>query len=506
MDVLRLFDDFLLALADPEGGDRLYHFHAQSAAIRCGEGIRPAAEVDPAVFAAMHREISAQGKGLLPAFRRHALLAISDDEAVAWFQVTEERGNLSVPVAVGFVGQSIGWCTVSPQVKNWSYQDGLLQSLGNYPWMRNGFPTTPRSILDASFFRYYWRAPLTFQTLPEARFSCMMSTVCCRHDYEITLPREAQMLIDAVQWDRVQPRLTGTQLPVRPDGTLQLKSLNEHCRFLGSQRQCLIHQSVGRQPFGPCAVFPFSFARTPEGVSVAMSPICGAARRGIGVAPLHREVDLRERLVQSEARQAEAFRLAPGKEVPWQTFRDVEKAFCELLVEQAVPLRRRLYMCTRLLTSLRDDESVDMHQWASEPLPPISDDLREALRGMLARVLGWDRATLRALPPAAPPTLFHLEAIETFTLARILQNTLFSKVYSYPFDLTSALNFVIVLYLVALLMQVASPEGALSDVMWQELGSLGVHGLLKFLLHEGVPEGFRATFGTAEFGQWLLVV
>jgi hypothetical protein len=55
-------------------------------------------------------------------------------------------------------------------------------------------------------------------------------------------------------------------------------------------------------------------------------------------------------------------------------------------------------------------------------------------------------------------------------------------------------------------MQAASPAGVLSDVMWQELGSLGVHGLLKFLLHEGVPDGFRATFGTAEFGQWMLVI
>ena len=64
----------------------------------------------------------------------------------------------------------------------------------------------------------------------------------------------------------------------------------------------------------------------------------------------------------------------------------------------------------------------------------------------------------------------------------------------------------IVLYLMALLMQVATPDGVLTDVMWQELGSLGVHGLLKFLLHEGVPDGFRATFGTAEFGQWLLVL
>jgi hypothetical protein len=237
-----------------------------------------------------------------------------------------------------------------------------------------------------------------------------------------------------------------------------------------------------------------------------MSPICGASRRGIGVPPLHREQDLRERLMQSEARRPESFRLAPGMETPWENFRDIEKALCELLAETAVPLRRRLYVCTRLLASLRDGEPLDTNRWLNEAAVPITDDLREALRAMLGRVLAWDRAALKALPSVFPPTLADMEALEAAIVARILQNTLFSKVYSYPFDLTTALNLVIVLYLVALLMQTASPDGALSDVMWQELGSLGVHGLLKFLLHEGVPDGFRATFGTAEFGQWLLVV
>jgi hypothetical protein len=504
MDVSYRFDNFLQALCDPDGGERLHQLHAPSAAMRYGEGLRAAADIDPFLFGAAHRDRSLAGRDSLPVFRRQALLDSSDE--VAWFQVTDARNELSVPVAVGFVGDTIGWCTISPQVKRWSYRDGLLQSLANYPWMREGTPATPRAVLDAAFFRYYWRQPLKFQTLPDARFSCMMSTVCCKHDYEITLPPEAQMLIDAVAWDSVQPQLAGTKLPVRADGKLQLKTLNEHCRFLGSQRQCLIHQTLGHQPFGPCAVFPFSFAHTPDGVSVAMSPICGAARRGIGVAPTHREEDLRERFVQSEARQAESFRLAPDIQIPWETFRDAEKALCELLTEEAVSLRRRLYLCTRLLTALRDGEPLDLNLWAAESPVPITDDLREALRGMLARVLAWDRAALRALPPAVPGSLVDLEANDPAVLARILQNTLFSKVYSYPFDLSTAFNIVIVLYLVALLMQAAAPGGALSDVMWQELGSLGVHGLLKFLLHDGVPDGFRATFGTAEFGQWLLVV
>jgi hypothetical protein len=118
--------------------------------------------------------------------------------------------------------------------------------------------------------------------------------------------------------------------------------------------------------------------------------------------------------------------------------------------------------------------------------------------------LSWDRATLKALPRDIPAELATLEIREHAVVVRILQNTLFCKAYSYPFDLTTAFNFLIVLYLLALLMQEAS-QGALTDAMWRELGSLGVHGLLKSVLHEGVPEGFRTVLGTADFGQWLLV-
>jgi hypothetical protein len=291
---------------------------------------------------------------------------------------------------------------------------------------------------------------------------------------------------------------------VRPDGKLQLKSINETCRFLGAQHQCLVHQTLGRQPFGPCSVFPFAFAQTPEGISVSMSPICGASRRGLGLALADREEDLRERLVQAEPRRAEKLHLAPGVEVAWEQFRDIEKVLCDVLAAQELPMRRRLYVGTRLLGALRSGEAVDMNRWLGEPAVPITAELREAIRGMLAKVLAWDRATLRALPRAVPENLNQLEVLEQPIVRRILQNTLYCKTYSYAYDLTTAYNFVVVLYLVALMMQAAS-SGPLSDAMWRELGSLGVHGLLKSVLHEGVPDGFRDLFGTSEFGQWLLV-
>lgn len=511
---LRQLHNFLHALCDPDAGLELHRMHAPGAAVRHGDGVSPARDIDPAAFAATHREISLRGQDTLPRYDRATLLSVSADcgtgETVAWFEVVEAREQRSVAVAVGFLTmqaeQQIGWCTLAARVEPWSYRGGLLQSLADYPWMRNGTPSPARALLDAGYFRRYWRAPVTFHTLPDARFSCMMSAVCCKHDYEINLPAEAQMLIDAMPWQSIEPRLAGTRLPVRPDGKLQLKTINEHCRFLGALHQCLIHQTVGRQPFGPCSVFPYSFAHTPEGISVAMSPICGAARRGVGVAPLDREDDLRERFVQSEARRPDKYRLAPDVEIAWERFRDIEKALCECLAAEAIPLRRRLYMGSRLLGALRDGEPLDMSCWLNEQPAEITSELRDALRGMLVRVVGWDRAALQTIPAQLPPNLSHLEVRDCAIVVRILRNTLYSKVYSYAFDLTTAHNFLIILYLLTLVMQAHAPAGVLPDVMWQELGSLGVHGLLKSLLHQGVPDGFRATLGTAECGQWMLVV
>jgi hypothetical protein len=516
-DIQGVFDAFLAALGEPDGGAAFHAVHSSDALLRGPMGIEPAATIDRDGFARAHRELSLQGRDALPNFRSGALLSAPADppgldprtqETVAWFDVIEAREQRPLVAALGLQTRSgatrVGWCTLAPRLQQWSYRDGLLRSIADYGWMRTAEPARARALLDASYFRQHWRSPVKFGTLPEARFSCQMSTDCCKHDFEIALPPEAQRLIDAMPWESVRPELTGTRLAVRPDGKLQLKSLNETCRFLGAHSQCLIHQTLGRQPFGPCSVFPFAFAGTPEGVAVSMSPICGAARRGVGLGLTAREADLRERLAQAEPRQPDGFRLAPGLEITWEQFRDIEKTLCEILAAPELPLRRRLYVGTRLLGALRNNEPVAMNSWLSEPSVHITAELRIALRGMLTKVLSWDRATLQALPREIPEQLAGLEIREHAVVARILQNTLYCKAYSYPFDLTTAYNCLIVLYLMALLMQEAS-HGALTEAMWRELGSLGVHGLLKSVLHEGVPDGFRAVLGTADFGQWLLV-
>jgi hypothetical protein len=511
-ELLSLFESFLAAMADPDAGADLYRLHTPDAIVPCTGGVKPAREIDCDTFAALHSEIAAQGASSLPYFAKPVCLHVSDDDAhsgqtVSWFEVTETRTQRKVTAALGsrVVDGTplIGWATLNEGVRNWSYADGYLHSIADYPWMRLSEPAHARALIDASYFRLYWRSSVKLTSLPNARFSCQMSTVCCKHDFEITLPAEAQLVIDAIPWERVKPELQGTRLTSRPDGKLQLKTLNEVCRFLGPQRQCLIHQTLGRQPFGPCCIFPVAFAETPDGVTAALSPICDATRHGVGPTLADREDDLRERLIHAKPRQPNGFRLLPSVEVPWDTFRNVEKALCDILAADDSPMRRRLYVGSRVLGALRDQEPLQIDSWIREPMVPITPELRKAIHDMLTKVLAWDRATLRKLPTTIPPELSQREVNEPEVVARILENTLFSKVYSYPFDLTTAYNFLIVLYLLTLLMQEAA-GGRLDEPMWRELGSVGVHGLLKSMIHDGVPEGFRQLFGTAEFGMWML--
>jgi hypothetical protein len=505
-----LLREFLGALADPQAGAALYRLHTDDAPVRAGEGVAPAGAIDCDEFARAHRDISLRGGDRLPGFAEPVLLkagaGAASPQSIAWFEVRDTRESRQLVVALGARAQDgvsrIVWCTLADRVEDWSFGEGWAQALADYPWMRSAEPALARALLDAGYFRRYRRPAVRFSSLPEARFSCAMSADCCRHDYEITLPPEAQLLIDAMPWQSVAPRLEGTRLAQRRDGKLQLKSVNETCRFLTADRRCLIHGALGRQAFGPCCVFPFSFARTPEGVAVGASPICGSVRLGLGIGFQEREEDLRERLTHAEPRSADAYRLACGVEISWERFRDIEKALCDCLAAADVPLRRRLYVGARLLGALKDGRAIDPTAWLAETPAALTAQLREAIRGMLARIIGWDRSTLRRLPRQIPPDLFSLEVREPAVLTGILRNTLFCKVYSYPFDLTTAHNHLIVLYLLALVMQAAATP--LTDDMWRELGSLGVHGLLKSMLHEGMPEGFRTLLGTADFGAWML--
>src|SRR6185312_11382008 len=211
--LMQLFSDFLQALCDAEGGRALYRMHTADAPVRQAQGVAPAAGIDEIEFARAHRDISLRGGERLPVFSNPVLLqataSADDPESVSWFEVGENGNARRLVAALGArmtEGVSrIVWCTLADRLEPWSFTDGLLQTLADYPWMRKSDPATARALLDAGYFRRYWRPSVQFSSLPEARFSCQMSTACCRHDYEITLPPEAQLLIDAMPWHKLNP-------------------------------------------------------------------------------------------------------------------------------------------------------------------------------------------------------------------------------------------------------------------------------------------------------------
>lgn len=508
---LTLFQDFLAAHADPDGGRRLHALYAEEAPVALEGRLLRRSEADGASVAKAHRHAGIHGIGRLPVFERVELLAADVEAdgscAVGWFGAMEAGDDRYVTVACGVRLETghwhIGWCVVAPTRQDWSYHQGLLQTLAEYPWMLSDQPVIPRSSLDASYVRLYRQSDVQLSFLPDARFSCHMTGACCKCDYGIALPMAAQALIDAIPWEKVRPELKGTQLAVRSDGQLQLKDNHEACRFLDEHDQCLIHKTLGRQPFGPCAVFPFAFAQTPEGVAVSTSLICGSVRNRLGPLLAERQATVRERLFLAKVRNPDGFRLAPALEIPWETFCQVETLLVTLLDQSQKPLYRRLYAGNRLLDALRRNEALNLNVWLEEPPGELGDELRAEMRTYLARILAWDRLALKRLPQGMSLDLRHDCLRDEPVVVAMLKNLLFSKVYSYPFDLATAHNMAILLYLLTLATQSAF-DGPLPSELWQELASLGGHGLLASLRPDSAPQSLVEFLGSSEFGQWAL--
>ena len=509
--VLALFQEFLAAHVDPDGGHRLHDLYADDAPVAFEGRLCRKGDTDKEAFAQAHRHACTQGIGKLPVFERVDLLADNVEAdaslAVGWFSVLESGDGRDATVGLGARHEGgqwrIGWCIVAPAIQDWSYRQGRLQTLAEYPWMLSDLPVLSRSSLDASYCRLFRQSDVHLSFLPESRFSCHMSGACCKFDYSIAVPPAVQVLIDAIPWEEIQPALMGTKLDVRTDGQLQLKDNRETCRFLGEHRQCLIYKTLGRQPFGPCAVFPFAFAQTPEGVAVTTSLVCGSVRNRLGPALAARQGDVRERLFLAPVRSPNGFRLAPGLDIPWESFRQIETILLDLLEKPHVPLRQRLYAGNRLLDALRRNAPIDVGAWLEEPPGHLPDVYRETLRTYLAKIFAWDRRGFARLPQGMSLDHPHDRVRDESVVVDILRNLQFSKTYSYPYDLTTAHNMSILLSVLAGIMQSAF-EGPLPDDLWQELAALGGHGVLASLLPDSAPQELKEFLGSSEFGQWAL--
>lgn len=501
----------LAAATEPEAGGALYDLHAPDALMVVDrQRLAPARTVDRDAYAREHRETVSPAAP----FRRKPQLATltllgfdrEGDRAVAWFGGHETEDDRPVTLGAGFErhGEAwrFSWATLTESPQPWRYAEGRMHAASEFPLVALADPERFwRSAHEIAYYRLYDlpRPPLV--TLPEARFSCHSSGVCCRFDFQILLSPAAQDYIDAVPWAEIEPSLVGTTLPVREDGMLQLKEKGEQCRFLDEHRHCRVHKLAGRAVFSPCAAFPFSFAETPEGVAVSTSYVCGSVRQNLGLPLQERADDLYYRMAHSPAVRTDAYKLAHGREVSWEEFKDAESALIALLDRTDLPFHRRLWLGSRLLSNW-PDRTLDP-AWEQEPIEPLPDGSRVMIQEILIRgMLEQSRAAFKALDGQMMTEAAHDQLRQGDLLAGLYKNLYHAKVLSYSYDLTTAHNLLIILYLVVLHLEAYFPEGLQED-FWQELGALGSHNIIALFLRHSTPI-YHDFFGQADFGHWLL--
>ena len=103
--VLVLFQEFLAAHADADGGHRLHDLYADEAPVALEGRLLRKGETDREAFAQAHRHACKQGIGKLPVFDQVDLLAENVEEdtsaVVGWFRTMELGDGQSAIVGLG---------------------------------------------------------------------------------------------------------------------------------------------------------------------------------------------------------------------------------------------------------------------------------------------------------------------------------------------------------------------------------------------------------------------
>lgn len=484
------FRDFLEALADPEGGERLYDRHARRAMLVMGTRAFPRPQIDRAEFAAAHRvapsEVPAYGAATLTHWE-----STGPAQAQAHFELEGESG--SFPVAAGFEAEDGAWrlvWTVVNPAPDLTYALGRAAMLAEFPFL--GRPHLPaRAWLDLGFGRHYRQPEPNLLLQEDAVFSCHGSSDCCRYEWGILVPPEAQEFIDALPLEEMGADLVGTRLLPNDKGQLVLKEHGEACRFQDEARRCRIHKLLGTPVFTPCIAFPFSFAETPDGVAVAASFFCGSVRHKLGLPLTQRTADLHGRLAQGGAHKTSRYMLASELEVPWEAFRQNEDVLRALVRCEDLTFHRRLWAGSRFLAAQVVQAPMDLATWTEEAIAPLDETEFAMVDTLLSLFVRFAGRTFDALSALDEGTVPHAEVRDVDWMARWYETVLHSKLLSYKWDLVTSQNLLAVVYLLVLKLQAAYPNGRLPEPAWTALGAFVSHGALRATidtLAEDLPE------------------
>lgn len=520
MDFKPLFDAFMTAANAPDGGAAVFDAYASTARLYSQFQVRPKAEIDRDEFTMLFQasfELHLAEKPGQP--RKPDLTDVRQvraelegaDRAVVWFEAEERSDRRQLAIAVGFRRElgawKIDWLTLAASPQPWDYAMGLAQTVADYPYGSASLDVVPRSWLDLAYYRLFGHERPPLLTLPEARFSCGSSGVCCSIDWSIAVPKDAQHVIDAIPWAALgRPDLEGTVLPEDGDGKLRLKQDGAPCRFLDEHRHCVIHKHLGRAAFGPCATFPFVFTVVPDGVAVAASPVCGTARQNLGQPLPERADDLYGRLAMSGVESLQppsTFRLHGDRAIPYEEFRAIEAELLAWLGRDDLPLRRRLWVASRYLTALAAGREPAWAQWEQQPWDIVPEQHRINADDMMERFA----TSLRVRDPGPMYGSGVGPVRIDQVMATVVRNLIHSKIFSLSLSLTIGLNVCVLLYLLTeRLAAEHGPEGV-PEAHLMELAKRLTHGdLIKKLLAQSTEDyqQLRHLLDQPAAGTWML--
>jgi hypothetical protein len=496
--LLKAVLEFIELACNPNAGDRLYDGYAKGALLFFEGQLRQKRTLSPADFARYFLEASlAMARPLLTL---NGLVSHKAEAggALGWFQVSD--GAHDFFLAVGFQDEGswkIDWLTLAEAQEPWDDALGRSQMLADFPYAQS---CHPRTWLDAAHYRLYSHEKPVLKLLEGARFTCQGSTVCCKIDHAIEVDDALQAVVDAIPWEHHQPALKGIQLKLLANGKREVKQRNESCRFLDEFQRCSLHKALGRPLFPPCARFPFSFVETPDGVAVGASAVCGSVRGNVGEVLSARKTDLYRRLAiaKDAVLRPRVFRLKPGLAITWEHFIGLETSLLAHLDRTDLPLDRRLWLGSLLLANQTESPvqlpaGIEQTPWTLLPLAE-----REAIHlFLLDFLLGF--------APAPWPLLAPNDSFKPDTLIALMCGLIHSKIYSVVFNLATAHNLCILLYLLALHLE--NRHGSpWPDGPWIQLGKIFHQGGLLHALKDPNEKARdqRAMLGDPAFGLWLL--
>jgi Fe-S-cluster containining protein len=489
---------------DPRGGPAPRELYAPDAWISFQYEAVRVAELDAeAYLQALSTRADREGAREEPHFCGLALAGArweADDLIVAWFDASEGRSGRAVAIGVGFRGHEagwrIGWLTLASTPQGWDYAHGLAQAAAEFPAARAGGLAVPRTWLDLAWHRQfgYDRPPLL--VLPEARFSCQSSGTCCGVGFDVDVEPAAQAVIDAIPWERHHPALAGTQLPVRPDGRLQLKGVDETCRFLDEHRHCRIHAILGRAVFPVCDEYPFIATGTPEGVAITTSVACGTVRANLGAPLTERIPEIHARRALFPPAAVADYRLEADGPASWAAYKAAEADVLALLLRTELPLDRRLWLGSLYLDAMRDGRPL---AWdALEAAPPPRSTVPLAAR---LSVLDTVAETVM-LPAGGVLALAEDDAPTAALLTSMARNLIFGKRYATRYGLRASWHAATLMATFVRLARARHPEGRLEERTAWSIGAVMMHG--RFLHVLKLAPALEGLFLSPDFVAWLL--